>query len=68
MVEITGWHERMTPRDYAALTPQIWEHVNPYGRFDLDMNGSVRETGKIPSRYARKLAPLSRIVSQQGKT
>ena len=38
MVEITGWHERMTPRDYAALTPLIWEHVNPYGRFDLDLN------------------------------
>ena len=46
MVEITGWHGRMTPRDYAALTPLIWEHVNPYGRFDLDMNGSVRETEK----------------------
>ena len=26
-----------TPR-LAALTPLIWEHVNPYGRFDLDMN------------------------------
>ncbi len=23
---------------YAALTPLFWEHVNPYGRFDLDMN------------------------------
>ena len=22
----------MTPRDYAALTPLIWTHVNPYGR------------------------------------
>ena len=21
-----------------SLTPLIWEHVNPYGRFDLDMN------------------------------
>src|SRR5258707_9238384 len=29
--------EADTP-DYAALTPLIWEHVNPYGRFDLDMN------------------------------
>jgi hypothetical protein len=29
---------KLTPRDYAALTPLIWEHVNPYGRFDLDMN------------------------------
>lgn len=32
------WENRLTPRDYAALTPLIWEHVNPYGRFDLDMN------------------------------
>ena len=32
------WQARLTPRDYAALTPLIWEHVNPYGRFDLDMN------------------------------
>ena len=32
------WQRKPTPRDYAALTPLIWEHVNPYGRFDLDMN------------------------------
>lgn len=32
------WKGKMTPRDYAALTPLIWEHINPYGRFDLDMN------------------------------
>jgi hypothetical protein len=38
VAEITDWHGRMTPRDYAALTPPVWEHVNPYGRFDLDMN------------------------------
>nr|WP_242688730.1 transposase [Photorhabdus tasmaniensis] len=28
------WEEKFTSRDYAALTPLIWEHVNPYGRFD----------------------------------
>jgi hypothetical protein len=32
------WQGRLTPRDYAALTPLIWEHVNPYGRFELDTN------------------------------
>lgn len=32
------WKGRFTPRDYSALTQLIWEHVNPYGRFDLDMN------------------------------
>ncbi len=24
-----------------ALTPLIWVHVNPYGRFDLDMNARL---------------------------
>lgn len=37
----THWQGKMTPRDYAALTPLIWEHVNPYGRFDLDMNSRL---------------------------
>jgi TnpA family transposase len=36
-----NWQEKFTPRDHAALTPLIWEHVNPYGRFDLDMNASL---------------------------
>ena len=31
----------LTPRDYAALTPLIWSHVNAYGRFDLDMNARM---------------------------
>jgi hypothetical protein len=35
------WHGRLPPRDYAALTPLISEHVNPYGRFDLDMNARL---------------------------
>jgi TnpA family transposase len=34
----THWQSKFTPRDYAALTPLIWDHVNPYGRFDLDMS------------------------------
>ena len=32
------WQSWLTPRDYAALTPFIWEHVNPYGWYELDMN------------------------------
>ncbi len=29
--------ERLTARDRHALTPLFWEHVNPYGRQELDM-------------------------------
>ncbi len=31
------WQGRLTERDLDALAPLIWEHVNPYGRFELDM-------------------------------
>ena len=31
-------NNKLTPRDLRALTPLIWDHVNPYGRFELDMN------------------------------
>jgi TnpA family transposase len=32
------WANKLTPRDLRALTPLIWDHVNPYGRFELDMS------------------------------
>ena len=32
------WQGKFPPRDYAAPPPLIWETVNPYGRFDPDMN------------------------------
>jgi TnpA family transposase len=31
------WQCRLTATDLRALTPLCWEHVNPYGRFELDM-------------------------------
>jgi hypothetical protein len=33
-----AWKQKFAPRDRSALTPLIWEHVDPYGRFELDMN------------------------------
>ncbi len=35
------WQERLTERDYQALTPLIYNHVNPYGRFDLDLDAHL---------------------------
>jgi len=32
---------QMTPEDYRRLTPLIYSHVNPYGRFDLDLNSRI---------------------------
>ena len=32
------WAKRMTPDDLRGLTPLIYNHVNPYGLFLLNMN------------------------------
>lgn len=36
-----AWHGRMAPEDYRGLTPLIYAHVNPYGRFDLDLDSRI---------------------------
>jgi TnpA family transposase len=35
------WTDRLTPRDQEAITPLIWDHVNPYGRYELDMDSRI---------------------------
>lgn len=32
------WADRLTGADRRALSPLFWTHVNPYGRFELDMD------------------------------
>lgn len=34
----TQWKKRMNGVDLRALSPLIYAHVNPYGRFELDMS------------------------------
>lgn len=41
VLEEPGWLKRMTPRDLAALSPLITQHINPYGRFELDMEARL---------------------------
>ncbi|MRU28336.1 hypothetical protein [Xylella fastidiosa] len=57
------WQRRFTPRDYTALTPLIWEYVNPYGRLDLDMmrgtRCGVRGCSESPPRPPLREAGLS---------
>ena len=35
------WSARLTPDDYRGLTPLIYGHVNPYGRFELDLDRRI---------------------------
>lgn len=37
-----SWMKRMSPEDLRALTPWIWEHTNPYGTFELNMNQRLK--------------------------
>lgn len=35
------WAGVLTYADRRALSPLLWTHVNPYGRFELDMNSQL---------------------------
>jgi TnpA family transposase len=41
VLALPQWSGKLTARDLRALTPLIWEHVNPYGRFELDMEARL---------------------------
>ena len=40
------WAKRMTPEDLRGLTPLIYNHVNPYGLFLLNMNERLLGEGE----------------------
>ncbi|MET9572902.1 Tn3 family transposase [Streptomyces virginiae] len=46
------WADTLTDADRRALSPLFWTHVNPYGRFELDMN----------SRLELDLATTAKVV------
>jgi hypothetical protein len=33
-----SWLQKMEAPDLRALSPLIYSHINPYGRFELDMD------------------------------
>jgi hypothetical protein len=35
------WADKLTDADRRRLSPLFWTHVNPYGRFELDMKGRL---------------------------
>ncbi|MET3720333.1 hypothetical protein ABIB27_002190 [Arthrobacter sp. UYEF21] len=38
VLEVPEFNELLEPEDHRGLTPLFWTHINPYGRFTLDMN------------------------------
>jgi len=41
ILSTASWSERLTDEDMRGLTPLLYGHVNPYGRFELDMNKRI---------------------------
>ncbi|MEU3184012.1 Tn3 family transposase [Streptomyces sp. NPDC006923] len=35
------WADTLAEADRRGLSPLFWTHVNPYGRFELDMNSRL---------------------------
>lgn len=35
------WQKTLTDADRRTLSPLFWTHVNPYGRFELDMTSHL---------------------------
>ncbi|WP_020500881.1 hypothetical protein [Sciscionella marina] len=38
MLEVPEFHDSIGENERRALTPLFWSHVNPYGRFRLNMD------------------------------
>ncbi len=41
ILETPAWSVTLSDDDRRALTPLFWSHVNPYGRFHLDMDSHL---------------------------
>ncbi len=49
-----AWAARLTEEDRRGLSPLFWSHVNPYGRFRLDMNTRLDLTAGRPGGDSRQ--------------
>jgi TnpA family transposase len=41
IVSDNGWMGKLSKEDHRALSPLIYAHVNPYGKFELDMEKNL---------------------------
>ncbi|MHC1551298.1 hypothetical protein [Phyllobacterium sp. K27] len=41
------WADLLAPDDYRGLTPLIYSHANPYGKFVLDLINRIEYEQKV---------------------
>ncbi|NED32239.1 transposase [Streptomyces sp. SID8499] len=61
------WQKRLTDADRRALSPLFWTHMNPYGRFELDMNSHLELSAAavadtVPGPCIAPVAPTAQPV------
>ena len=49
VLEVPEFHDGIGPDERRALSPLFWTHVNPYGRFRLDMDTRIDLTSGQPA-------------------
>ena len=55
------WADRLTDADRRGPSPLFWTHVNPYGRFELDMNSrlDLGPAAAIPGQRTEEPQPAA---------
>ncbi|MFB7056576.1 Tn3 family transposase [Streptomyces vinaceus] len=60
------WKKRLTEADRRVLSPLFWTRVNPYGRFELDMNSRLAlvpaATAVVPAIWAHSKETVRSIL------
>ncbi|MFE9466709.1 Tn3 family transposase [Streptomyces virginiae] len=59
------WQKRLTDADRRALSPLFWTHVNPYGRFELDMNSHLGLAPAASMVPGPRTAPDAQDVAEE---
>ncbi|GAA4052457.1 hypothetical protein GCM10023063_45940 [Arthrobacter methylotrophus] len=57
VLEVPEFNELLEPEDRRGLTPLFWTHINPYGRFPLDMNTRLDLGPVSPEPRDRAVGP-----------
>jgi DNA invertase Pin-like site-specific DNA recombinase len=53
---------RLSPEDYRGLTPLIYLHINPYGRFEVDLDKRI-DFGPLGKMFFNILAKFAEFES-----
>ncbi|WP_063628898.1 Tn3 family transposase [Amycolatopsis taiwanensis] len=61
VLEVPQFHDGVGRDERRALTPLFWTHINPYGRFRLNMDTRL-ELGRISGASAHPTARIRQLM------